>query len=113
MTPDRRRLVALAAALAPARAPLLLAWLGGDDGGAAAVLASSLAAAPRRARLAAPAAALAAAPQAVPGPGSSGHPLLARLRREAVLAAQACPSAPRTEVRRAAAPGPRGSPDPQ
>lgn len=78
MTPAARRLVALAAALAPERAPGLLAHLDAGADGAVA-LARQLAAAPRRARLAALAAAL--PPQPSPPP-SGAHPLMARLARE-------------------------------
>jgi len=79
VTPARRRLVALAAALAPRRALDLLARLG-DGREEAGALAAQLAAAPRHARLAALAAAL---PRPPAGPEAGGHPLLARLAREA------------------------------
>jgi hypothetical protein len=76
--------VALAAALAPGRAPILLAHLttGADE---AAALARELATAPRRARLAA----LAAALPHPPSPFPAVHPLLARLAREPGRAAAA------------------------
>jgi hypothetical protein len=82
VTPARRRLVALAAVLAPRRALDLLAHLE-DDREAAVALAARLAVAPRHARLAALAASL-------PGPATGSearreaglHPLLARLARE-------------------------------
>jgi hypothetical protein len=83
MSPDRRRLVALAAALAPARGPALLGWLGGPEGPLAATRAGSLAGASRRVRLAALAAALAGAPEPALPPGRRYHPLLDRLQREA------------------------------
>jgi len=85
VSPAARRLVALAAALAPGRAPILLARLGSGAGEAAA-LARELAAAPRRARLAALAAAL---PHHPSPPPAAAHPLLARLAREPGRAAAA------------------------
>jgi len=80
-----RRLVALAAALAPSRAAALVGRLAGDVAslrGEALALAST----PRRARLAALAAALATGPRPATPMGATGpvgHPLLARLRQEA------------------------------
>jgi len=97
VTPARRRLVALAAALAPRRALALLARLG-DGREEAGALAAQLAAAPRHARLAALAAAL---PPPPARPEAGGHPLLARLAREACRPADpvrpgaACPGAAR------------------
>jgi hypothetical protein len=107
MTPERRRLVALAAALAPTRAARLLGRLPQGEVAAAVALAKVLAGAPRRARLAALAAALAETPEAA-GPGAPGlHPLLARLRREAAFTRRPGvagwpPAEPRTLVRAAA-----------
>ena len=82
MTRGRRRLAALAATLAPARAARLLSRLGDPEGAAAVRLAERLAPAPRRVRLAALAAALAeAGPAARPRAGAPlpSHPLLRRL----------------------------------
>jgi hypothetical protein len=83
VSPDRRRLVALAAVLAPARAVALLRRLGGPDGPLAVTHAGALIGATRRARLAALAASLASAPEPSLPPGLRSHPLLDRLRREA------------------------------
>lgn len=83
MTPDRRRLVALAAALVPARAAALIARLGDEDAGATAALATGLAGAPRRTRLAALAASL---PSETGLRGGAAHPLLERLAAEAAAA---------------------------
>jgi len=92
VTASTRRLVALAAALAPGRAPILLARLVGGAEEAAA-LARELAAAPRRARLAA----LAAALPHPPSPSlAAAHPLLARLAREPGRAAAALDAWART-----------------
>ncbi len=79
-----RRLVALAATLAPARSARLLRRLGDPGGEEAVRLAEALATAPRRARLAALASSLpcegpATAPRAGPLPS---HPLLRRIERE-------------------------------
>jgi hypothetical protein len=85
MTRGRRRLAALAATLAPARAARLLSWLGDPEGAAAVRLAKGLATAPRRLRLAALAAALPEVGAAArPGPGAAppSHPLLRRLELE-------------------------------
>jgi hypothetical protein len=84
MSSALRRLVALAAVLAPERAERLLRRLGGPGGGEAVRLADALARAPRRARLAALASSLpgegsATAPRAGPLPS---HPLLRRLELE-------------------------------
>jgi hypothetical protein len=92
VTGGRRRLAALAAALAPARAARLLSRLGDPDGAAVVRLAEGLATAPRRLRLAALAAALAEAGAAARpwiGAPRPSHPLLRRLeleRREAAVA---------------------------
>ena len=103
MTRGRRRLVALAATLAPARAARLLSRLG-DPGAAAAVrLAERLATSPRRVRLAALAAALpeaGLAARAGAGAPPPCHPLLRRLELEQ----RERPVAERTAVRGA---GPR------
>jgi hypothetical protein len=102
VTGGLRRLVALAATLAPARAARLLSRLDVTGGAEAARLAASLAGAPRRARLAALAAALPEDPAAA-GTAPS-HPLLRRIwlqRRSRAVAG-------RTLVRAAAAP--RGAP---
>lgn len=106
MTPGRRRLVALAAVLAPRRATAILARLGGDQATEALALAASLAEAPRRARLAALAGALAAegtpsrGGDAAPARVARAHPLLARLLLEAESRAGEgdCSCAPRTEA---------------
>jgi hypothetical protein len=85
VTRGRRRLVALAAVLAPARAARLLSRLGEPEAAAAVRLAERLATAPRRVRLAALAAALPeAGPAARPGAGAPlpCHPLLRRLELE-------------------------------
>jgi hypothetical protein len=78
VTAARLRLVALAAALAPARAARLVGRLGGTDVTGAVARAAALAAAPRRARLAA----LAGALGELPVPSAALHPLLARLDLE-------------------------------
>jgi hypothetical protein len=99
VTPERRRLAALAAVLVPGRAAALLARLDGPDGETASALAATLAAAPRRTRLTALAATLPSS-----APAATGHPLLARLRLERGAAG-------RTEVRKAAASAPPPAPD--
>lgn len=107
MTPERRRLVALAAALSPGRAPALLSRLGAGEGAAASALAVALATSPRRTRLLALAAALATGPHLAAPAGAGGHPALARLRREAAASGGAAEAEGRTAVRVAAARGAR------
>lgn len=89
MTPARRRLVALAAALVPARAAALLGRLGDADAAEAGALAAALAQAPRRARLSALVAALPPLPAR-----RAGHPLLARLRLEREAGGEVRPADP-------------------
>jgi type III secretion protein Q len=108
VTGGRRRLVALAATLAPTRAAGLLGRLGrlGDPGRDELVrLAGALAVAPRRARLAALAASLpvhGSAARSGAAPLVSAHPLLRRLeleRREGAVAGRAPVRAPAAQAR--------------
>ncbi|MFL5272689.1 MAG: hypothetical protein ACJ79E_11575 [Anaeromyxobacteraceae bacterium] len=118
MTASEHTVVALAAALAPARAAALCGRVAGEAAQALAREAAALAALPRGERLralattlarAAPPAAVTAAPRAL-------HPLLGRVAAEWHARGSAVvrePSAPRTAVRPApgaAAPSTRSSP---
>jgi hypothetical protein len=107
MTDGLRRLVALAATLAPGRAVRLLGQLDVPGGAEAARLAGALAGSPRRVRLAALAASLndsAALARPHAGGPVPSHPLLRRLERQR----RECPAAARTEVRAAAGPSAPG-----
>ena len=121
MSPEDRRLLALAAALLPARAAALLGRLRGGEPLGREV--ARLAAAPRRARLAALATALAGPTAARTGLRAAPlapHPLLARLAEEARWRATGQPgarpgrpwTAARTAVRPAAGHAPTTPPVP-
>jgi type III secretion system YscQ/HrcQ family protein len=98
VTSGEHRLTALAAAVAPARAPALLLRLAGPRAAEASARAAELAAAPRLARLAALGS---AAPAAATAPAA--HPLLARLAREAAVHGGARPGRGRGPSGRGAA----------